>query len=132
MKPYEIDPKEKFEAIDSLFEVVLKLRTKQEIVDFFMGLFSSSESLMMARRIQIAKMLLRDKNYDEIKKKLKVGSVTIHKTDQWLNEGDEKYTIWLKGRLAEDAKEKKIKKTATYESLLDKYPYHRIIKNLFS
>jgi TrpR-related protein YerC/YecD len=131
VKPHLIDPKEKYKAIDSLFDVISKLKTKQEIVDFFLGLFTASESLMMARRIQIARMLLDEKSYDYIKKKLRVSSQTIHKTDQWLHKGDEKYTTWLKNRVADSNKEETKKYNPTYNSLLDKYPYHSFIKNLF-
>lgn len=132
VKPHTINPREKFEAIDSLFDVISKLKTKQEIVDFFLGLFTQSESLMMARRIQIARMLLDDKSYEEIKRKLRVSSQTIHATDQWLHKGDEKYTAWLKTRVSVTENKKKIKNSPTYESLLDKYPHHRFIKNLFN
>ncbi len=131
VKPHMIDPNEKFQAIDSLFEVISKLKTKQEIVDFFLGLFTASESLMMARRIQIARMLLNEKSYDEIMKKLRVSSQTINATDKWLHKGDEKYTAWLKSRVSIVEDKKNLKKHLTYESLLDKYPYHRFIKNLF-
>ncbi len=131
VKPHTIDPGEKFQAIDSLFEVISKLKTKQEIVDFFLGLFTSSESLMMARRIQIARMLLDEKSYEEIMRKLRVSSQTINATDKWLHKGDEKYTTWLKSRVSAIEKKENLKKDPTYESLLDKYPYHRFIKNLF-
>lgn len=131
VKPHLIDPSEKFQAIDSLFEVISKLKTKQEIVDFFLGLFTSSESLMMARRIQIARMLLDEKSYEDIMKKLRVSSQTINSTDKWLHRGDEKYTAWLKNRVSVVESKNNSKKNPTYESLLDKYPYHRFIKNLF-
>lgn len=131
VKPHTIDPKEKFQSIDSLFDVISKLKTKQEIVDFFLGLFTQSESLMMARRIQIARMLLDDKSYEEIQKKLKVASQTIHATDKWLHKGDEKYTAWLRTRVSMDENKNKIKNNPTYKSLLDKYPHHRFIKDLF-
>jgi len=132
VKPHNVDPKEKFQAIDSLFDVISKLKTKQEIVDFFLGLFTQSESLMMARRIQIARMLLDDKSYDKIKKKLRVSSQTIHATDKWLHRGDEKYTAWLKNRVSEIENKRKSKNNLTYEGLLDKYNHHRFIKNLFN
>lgn len=135
VRPHTIDPKEKFQAVDSLFDVISKLKTKQEIVDFFLGLFTQSESLMMARRIQVARMLLDGKNYEEIQRKLKVGSQTVHATYCWLHKGDEKYTAWLKSRVIkiEDKNKSKSKNKSrqTYESLLDKYPYHRFIKSLF-
>lgn len=134
VKPHTINPQEKFDAIDGLFDVISKLKTKNEIVDFFLGLFTQSESLMMARRIQVARMLLDGKNYEEIQRKLKVGSQTVHATYCWLHKGDEKYITWLKSRVIkiEDKNKSKSKRRPTYESLLDKYPYHRFIKNLFN
>ena len=131
VRPHTIDAKEKFQAVDSLFEVVAKLKTKQEIVDFFLGLLTQSESLMMARRVQIARLLLQDKSYNEIRTKLKVGTQTVHATYLWLHKGDEKYTAWLKSKVLEGKSKNKTKTSQTYESLLDKYPYHRFIKNLF-
>jgi TrpR-related protein YerC/YecD len=130
VKPHTIDPKEKFKAIDSLFNVIVNLKTKKEIVDFFLGLFTASESLMMARRIQVARMLLDGDGFEVIQKKLRVSSQKVHKTDQWLHKGDEKYVAWLTSRIGKQS-EKKETKTLTYESMLDKYPYHRFIKNLF-
>jgi len=131
VKPHAIDPKEKFEAIDNLFDVISNLKTKNEIVDFFLGLFTASESLMMARRIQVARLLLDGKGYEEIQKRLRVSSQMIHNTDQWLHKGDNKYVEWLNLRIQ---KKKAIenKKVLTYESMLDKYPYHRFIKNIFN
>jgi TrpR-related protein YerC/YecD len=130
VKPHSIDPKEKYEAVDNLFDVISKLKTKKEVVDFFLGLFTASESLMMARRIQVARMLLDGKSYETIMRKLHVSSQMIHKTDQWLHKGDNKHVAWLKSRLQIEQEDRKTKKL-TYESMLDKYPYHRFLKNLF-
>ena len=38
---------------------------KKEIIDFFMGLLASSETLMFARRIQIAQMIVNGLKIDE-------------------------------------------------------------------
>lgn len=130
VKPHNINPKEKYQAIDSLFNVISKLKTKHEIVDFFLGLFTQSESLMMARRRQVARMLLDGKGYEEIQKKLKVASQTINAVDKWLHKGDEKYISWLKSRIV-NKERKKDKNISSYENLLNKYPYHNLIKNLF-
>jgi len=130
VKPHAIDPQEKYKVVDSLFDVISKLRTKQEIVDFFLGLLTQSESLMMARRIQIARMLFADSSYEDIQKKLKVSSQTITATDKWLHRGDEKYTNWLKSRLAVVVKKDFLKTEPGYGNLLDKYHHHRIIKNM--
>jgi len=130
VKPHTISSKEKIETVNGLFEVVSRLKTKKEIVDFFLGLFTQSEALMIARRIQIAKLLLEDKSYEDIQKTLKVGSSTIQRTYQWLYGGDKKYNDWLQGKV-QGAEVNKKYKNITYDSLLDKYPHHRFIKNLF-
>jgi uncharacterized protein YerC len=134
IKPHQINSKQKYVAIDNLFEVISALRTKQEIVNFFLGLFSPSESLMLARRIQIAKLLLDGCNYEDIRKKLGVGNSTIQKTDLWLHGGDEKNSAWLSSTILSAEKKKIQNKTGTYDpaSLLNKYPYHRFINKIFN
>lgn len=135
IKPHQIDPKQKYVAINDLFEVISELKTKKEIVDFFLGLFSPSESLMLARRIQISKKLLDGANYEDIRKALGVGNSTIQKTDHWLNGGDEKYTRWLSTTIIKTEKKKaESSKRGGYDpaSLLNKYPYHRFINKIFN
>jgi len=135
IKPHQIEPKQKYVAIDNLFEVISALKTKKEIVDFFLGLFSPSESLMLARRIQIAKLLLDGRNYEDIRKSLGVGNSTIQKTDLWLHGGDEKNTVWLSTTIKsveKNAKTKVSKSGYDPASLLNKYPYHRFINRIFN
>ena len=134
IKPHQIDSKQKYVAIDNLFEVISALKTKKEIVDFFLGLFSPSESLMLARRIQIAKLLLDGANYEDIRKTLGVGNSTIQKTDLWLHGGDDKNTLWLSATIKSAEKKKAIDKGNGYDpaSLLNKYPYHRFINKIFN
>ncbi len=134
IKPHQINSKQKYVAIDNLFEVISALKTKQEIVNFFLGLFSPSESLMLARRIQIAKLLLEGGNYEDIRKALGVGNSTIQKTDLWLHGGDEKNSAWLSGTILSVEKKKTKSKGKSYDpaSLLNKYPYHRFINKIFN
>ena len=112
------------------------MKTKKEIVNFFLGLFSPSESLMLARRIQIAKLLLEGENYENIRKNLGVGNSTIQKTDLWLHGGDEKNILWLSTTIrgAENKTQKRGKNKSEYDpaSLLNKYPYHRFINRIFN
>lgn len=134
IKPHQIEPKQEYVAIDNLFEVISALKTKKEIVNFFLGLFSPSESLMLARRIQIAKLLLDGKKYEDIRKILGVGNSTIQKTDLWLHGGDEKNSSWLSTTIMSVEKRKVKNKGSNYDpaSLLNKYPYHRFINKIFN
>ncbi|MGW8185065.1 MAG: YerC/YecD family TrpR-related protein [Candidatus Moraniibacteriota bacterium] len=132
IKPYEIDKKEKKEIINEMFEVIECLKTKQEIIDFLLGLFTASEALMMARRIQIAKLILRKKSYLDIREKVGASSHTIQRVEQWLYNNEGKNVTWLKKCLVgEDSKEKNLKSYHYSTNSLDKYAHHRFIKDLF-
>lgn len=133
VNPYQIDSKKKYIVINDMFEVISGLKTKKEIVDFFLGLFTPSESLMIARRIQIAKMLLDDENYESIRKELGVGNNNIQQVDRWIHREGSEYEKMIKSKIGKLKKKKENKRYHNPEkSLLDKYPYHRFIKNLFN
>ena len=132
VKVHEIDEKEKYKIIWDFFGLVFDLKSKKEVVDFLVGLMTASEILMMARRIQIARMLLEDKSCIEIRNKLKVGNDTILRTDNWLNGRGGDYKSWIKKCIEKLDEQKKNgnKKDFYFESMLDKYPNYRLWKNL--
>ena len=133
VRPHKIDPQEKKMAVENFFEVVLKMKTKNEIIDFFAGLFTASEMLMVSRRIQVAQMIMDEKTYDEIREKLGVGYDTITKTERWLRSDNEKYNLWIQNKLKNNigkSVSKNIKNEINYGSILDKYPQHRFLKDI--
>jgi TrpR-related protein YerC/YecD len=133
VKPQEMDKKERQVIIYELFRIIEKIKNKQEAINFFMGALTPSEILMLARRIQIAQLLIDGSVYDEIKSKLKVGSETIHRTDQWLNSGNEKLEKWLANLIKTEHTDKKERVLPVYheKGLLDKYPFYRFWSDLF-
>lgn len=133
VKTYEIDKREKYRIIGEFFDVIAELNSKKEVIDFFIGLLTPSESLMMARRIQIAKMLLEEANYEQISKKLRVGFETINKTDKWLHSGNDDYDNWISKHISnsDKSKNKRGNERDRYASLLDRYPGHRLLRDLF-
>ena len=131
VKFHSIDDKERYRIIGDLFSVVANLKSKKEVIDFFIGLLTPSESLMFARRIQIAKMIVEDAGYEVIKKKLKVSYQTINRTEQWLHNSGDDYNRWLTGCIKKGTENKE--KGSNYfddGSLLNKYPNYRFLKNL--
>ncbi len=130
VKPYEIDKNEKKEAISDFIEAVERIKTREEIVNFLFGLLTPSEILMLARRIQIANLIIEDKSYYEIMEKLKASSHNIHRIDRWLNNCDEKTSKWLKSVVKKKWK-KKNDTAYAYKNLLDRYPAHRFWSELF-
>jgi len=135
VKVHAIPKEERYRIVGEFFDSVSQLKTKQEIIDFFVGLLTSSESLMLARRIQIAKLLIEEKGYEEIRRELKNSYQTITRIERWLHERDGAYKKILKKNFTKIDKEntKKAKKAEgqyTYESLLDRYPGHRFMKEI--
>jgi len=128
IKVYQVDKKERYRIVGELFEVICNLKTKQEVIDFLVGLITSSEALMLARRLQIAKMLIDEKGYDEIRKKLKVSHQTIAVVEKWVRDENKSKTIIRK--IAE-LNRTKGKNNFYHERLLDKYPQHRFLKDIF-
>ena len=130
----DVEQKEKYKIIGEFHEIVSSLRTKKEVVDFFVGLFSGSETLMMARRIQIAKLITKGASYEDIRSKLKVGFDTIRRTDLWLNGEDENYNLWINKciKKLEDKENQKNTKQNKSTNSLDKYAHHRLLKKIIS
>lgn len=132
VKPHGLDYEEKKRTVLAMFEVIGRLRTKKEIIDFFLGLLTASEALMIARRIEIAALILKKKSFSEIKRKLGVGNTTIQQVEKWLYTGDEKHKKWLAAHILPELKEK----GKTYSrprhtgSMLDRYSHHRFLKDL--
>jgi len=137
IKACEIDSRERSKIIYDFFEIVSNLKNKKEAVDFFLGLLTSSEALMMARRIQVAKEVIDGRSYDEIRAKLKVSFQTITKTDQWLNSGDEEYDAWIKRIIKGTDNNKQSRNDISrkgekyFFNSLEKYAHHRLMSNLF-
>ncbi len=128
VKSHEINAKERHKIIGNFFDIIANLKSKKEVVDFFVGLLTPSENLMVARRIQIAQLLIEGEGYETIKNKLKVSFQTITKTERWLHSEDEDYNSWLAKCLK--IKPLKNNKEIEKENLLDRYSHHRVIKNL--
>lgn len=83
----QLTPKQKKELLDLLWTIVTSLKNKKEIKNFFKDLLSETESIMLARRILIAKKLLEGKGYNEIIEELKVGTSTVASVHRWLISG---------------------------------------------
>lgn len=131
VRVYSIDKKERNRIVCELFTIIADLKNKEEVFGFLLGLFSPSESLMVGRRIQVAKLLLRDYGYDYIEKKLKVSHQTINKIEHWINENEERGKLILKNMEREDKQKRRSDNSRSNFSLLNRYAHHRFIKDLF-
>lgn len=132
VRSYDIPVDEKRAIVSNFFHVVDQPKKKSDTVDFFVGLFTQSEMIMMSRRVQVAQSFLQDKTYEEIREEIGVSYQTIQKIDQWLHTGDverdKKLRTWLLSQKPETKKDYYLQE----ESMLDKYAHHRVIKELFN
>lgn len=55
----KINTKEQYRILDEFWTMVALLETKDEVKGFFKDLLSATESIMLARRIQIARLCTR-------------------------------------------------------------------------
>jgi hypothetical protein len=78
----------------------------------------------------VAKLILDDKKYEEIRKEMGVGFETISKVERWLYERDEAYkNVIIKRWKKEGKNNKNINKNRNYTGL-NRYPQHRFLKEL--
>lgn len=70
---------------ETFWEAISKLKSKEEIRSFVSDLLSPVERMMIAKRLAIAALLLRNYSYDSIKDTLKVSGATIAKVSLVLN-----------------------------------------------
>ena len=130
VKPKNIPIEERRKIIGDFFGLISNLKTKQEIIDLFVGLLTPSESLMLARRLQIAKCIIEGDTFDDIRQKVGVGFGTISKVDIWLHERDEAYKRVIIRRWSKEKNSQKKNKSGYDRNLLDRYPQHRFLKGL--
>jgi len=138
----KLNSKQKMELLDLLWTSIEQLKSREEIKNFFKDLLSESESVMLARRIQIAQELLNGKTYQEIMKEFGVGNSTVASVHHWLLSGFGGYEKALKNfdktikkRLEkiEKAKgndRKLAKEFGTFAAIRHKYPMHFLLLNL--
>lgn len=67
----------KSDLVDMLWSAFASLRKVEEMKDFAGGLFTYTEIGMLAKRLEIAKMLISGHSYFEIQDRLKVTNRTI-------------------------------------------------------
>lgn len=87
---------EKEELLDKLFEAIKGLKSKQEIVDFFRDLLTDSESVMLARRLQVAQMIMDDKSFHEIREEMGASFDTINSVKRFVEYGSNGYKSVIK------------------------------------
>ena len=88
-----MNPKLKTDAMDSLFEAILCLESKEECYTFFEDLCTINELLSLSQRFEVATMLREKKTYMEIVEKTGASTATISRVNRSLNYGCDGYDM---------------------------------------
>jgi uncharacterized protein YerC len=86
-----VSPKKRRELLDRLANIVATIRKEDEARYFVERLFTESEIVMFMRRLEVAEMLVSGLTYEQIRRKLKVGTSTIQAVDGWLTDAAYEY-----------------------------------------
>lgn len=76
----------KDESLDSLFEAILTLKTKEECYSFFRDLCTVPELKTLSQRFHVAKMLLDHRVYSDIVEETGASTATISRVNRSLSE----------------------------------------------
>ena len=136
IQPRSIPPGERMRILDEFWTMIALLETRDEVKRFFKDLLSESEAVMLARRIQIAKLLLSGMSYGDIQDRLKTSETTIASVHRWLQGGFGGYSQSL-GRLRKELerrqelveKHEEARTPYSGEWLKRKYPLHYLLMN---
>lgn len=89
----KLTAKKRREMLDRLTDIFSALKKREEIRYFLERLLTESEIVMLARRFEIAEMLVAGRSYDKIQRNLKVGISTIIGVDRWLTDAAYEYQL---------------------------------------
>src|SRR3990167_5793031 len=89
----KLTDKEEHAVLLELCQALVVVRTLYEAAHLLADLLSQQELNMIAKRLKIAKLLLKGMNYEEIQMSLKVSTQTIARVNLWLRESGEGYRL---------------------------------------
>lgn len=76
-------------------QALVEVKKPEEAAAFITDLLSRQEALMLARRLEIAKLLIQGETYSDIQKALKVSHGTIARVNAWLMESGQGFRMIL-------------------------------------
>lgn len=83
--PHSLPSKERRELLKEFYDFISSLDRK-EVEEFFCDFLTSSEQVILARRLRVGKMLLQGRSSSQIRKELGVGVSTVQFVQNWLKD----------------------------------------------
>lgn len=78
-----------------LFDAILTLKTQEEVEMFFEDLCTITELFSLSQRLEVARMLRKDKTYLTIADETGASTATISRVNRTLNYGNSMYNVVL-------------------------------------
>ncbi|MBI4049467.1 MAG: hypothetical protein HY395_01460 [Candidatus Doudnabacteria bacterium] len=117
--PKRLTKKEQETLFIEFVQALTTLRSPEEMAHFIQDLLSKQEVFMLARRLQIARLLYQGLTYDEIKKSLNAGLTTIAKVQTWMQLYGEGYRTVLERTKKKQTERKGLK---SWKNFQRRYP----------
>ena len=89
------DSKIKSKEVDGLFEAILLLENLEECYRFFEDICTVKELQAIAQRLQVVKLLVKNKTYHQIEGETGASTATISRINRSLNYGADGYKLVL-------------------------------------
>lgn len=90
-----VNPKLRDELNTKFCQAILKLNTLEECFQFFEDICTPAELKSLSQRLEVAKMLMENKTYDEIENETGVSSATISRVKRAFYYGADGYKMIL-------------------------------------
>jgi len=110
---------EKQRLLIALCQAVSSVKNSKEAAQVLTDLLTPSEIEMVAKRLEIAKLLIQGKTYDQIRAKINAGYSTIGRINTWLNLSGEGFKITV-------SRMKNEEKQTAFEEKLDPFSWSNI------
>lgn len=129
VKIRDLSEKERIETLDALYTAASVLKGRKAMKAFLRDLLTSSERVMLGRRILIARRIIAGDSMLDISASMRVGLDTVSKVDRWLNDQFPGYEVAIEGLEKEEVRRRKPKypEWGTFAYLKKKYPLHFLL-----
>lgn len=117
----KLTKKERQELLIALCEALTSIHKKEEAAQFLADLLSPQELEMLAKRLEIARLLVKGHTYDLIRKILKVSHNTIARVNAWLTLSGSGFRLVI-----ERTKRKEIDYEKELDEKYDPYSWYNI------
>lgn len=124
----KLSEREQEKLLVGFCKVLATLKTPEEAAQFLKDLLSKPEAEMLAKRIEIARFLIKGFTYEQIKNTLKVSHGTVARVSEWLATSGEGYRLVVDRVKEEKSSSEEIieerEKSVSWKQIKRRYPMY--------